>query len=91
VLAFRGPTDSAAVEGIVQAPARDAQLRRVAKAIAKAAEARQPLRDALAIFERLPAGLLSPKTIESHLSSAYRKLGVRSRVELAQVLSAHQA
>lgn len=27
---------------------------------------------------------LSPKTIESHLSSVYRKLGVRSRVALAQ-------
>ncbi len=29
---------------------------------------------------------LSPKTIESHLSSIYRKLGVRSRVALAQRL-----
>ena len=30
--------------------------------------------------------LLSPKTIEAHLGRAYRKLGVRSRVELARLL-----
>ena len=30
--------------------------------------------------------LLSPKTIEAHLGRAYRKLGVRSRVELAGLL-----
>jgi DNA-binding CsgD family transcriptional regulator len=30
---------------------------------------------------------LSPKTIEKHLGSAYRKLGLRSRTELANVLS----
>jgi DNA-binding CsgD family transcriptional regulator len=30
--------------------------------------------------------MLSPKTIEAHLGRAYRKLGVRSRVELARVL-----
>jgi DNA-binding CsgD family transcriptional regulator len=35
---------------------------------------------------------LSPKTIEYHLSNAYRKLGIRSRAELvAAVLSAPAA
>ena len=29
---------------------------------------------------------LSPKTIESHLTHAYRKLGVRNRAELVQAL-----
>jgi DNA-binding NarL/FixJ family response regulator len=29
---------------------------------------------------------LSPKTIEKHLSNVYRKLGVRSRTELARTL-----
>jgi DNA-binding NarL/FixJ family response regulator len=30
---------------------------------------------------------LSVKTVESHLSSVYRKLGVRTRTELAVLLS----
>lgn len=30
---------------------------------------------------------LSPKTVESHLSSAYRKLGARSRTELARIFA----
>jgi DNA-binding CsgD family transcriptional regulator len=30
---------------------------------------------------------LSPKTVESHLSSAYRKLGARSRTELAHIFA----
>jgi DNA-binding CsgD family transcriptional regulator len=35
---------------------------------------------------------LSPKTIEYHLSNAYRKLGIRSRAELVRtVLSASPA
>ncbi len=29
---------------------------------------------------------LSPKTIEKHLTSAYRKLGLRSRTELARLV-----
>lgn len=31
---------------------------------------------------------LSPKTVEWHLSRLYRRLGVRSRIELALLLSA---
>ena len=31
---------------------------------------------------------LSPKTVESHLSSAYRKLGARSRTELVRIFAA---
>jgi len=38
--------------------------------------------------EAASALFLSPKTIESHLSSAYRKLGVRSRTQLAAALAA---
>jgi DNA-binding NarL/FixJ family response regulator len=30
---------------------------------------------------------LSPKTVESHLSSAYRKLGARSRTELVRIFA----
>jgi DNA-binding NarL/FixJ family response regulator len=37
--------------------------------------------------EAATALFLSPKTIESHLSSAYRKLGVRSRTELAHLIA----
>jgi hypothetical protein len=33
---------------------------------------------------------LSPKTIEVHLSSAYRKLGVRTRTELSRRMASHQ-
>ena len=32
---------------------------------------------------------LTEKTVESHLTSAYRKLGIRSRSELEQALSPH--
>jgi DNA-binding NarL/FixJ family response regulator len=31
--------------------------------------------------------LMSPKTVESHLTSSYRKLGVRSKTQLAHVLN----
>jgi DNA-binding NarL/FixJ family response regulator len=34
---------------------------------------------------------LSPKTIEHHLSAIYRKLGVRSRTQLAQLFVREQA
>jgi DNA-binding CsgD family transcriptional regulator len=39
--------------------------------------------------EAAAALFLSPKTIEYHLRSIYRKLGVKSRPELAQALTAH--
>ncbi len=38
--------------------------------------------------EAAAALLLSPKTIEFHLGKAYRKLGVRSRTELARLVAA---
>ena len=34
---------------------------------------------------------LSPKTIESHLGNAYRKLGVHSRTQLAKRLATEPA
>ena len=34
---------------------------------------------------------VTPKTVEVHLSNAYRKLGIRSRRELARALEPHQA
>jgi DNA-binding CsgD family transcriptional regulator len=34
--------------------------------------------------------LMSPKTVESHLTSSYRKLGVRSKTQLAHVLNRPQ-
>jgi DNA-binding CsgD family transcriptional regulator len=34
---------------------------------------------------------LSPKTIESHLQNAYRKLGVHSRTQLSKRLAAEPA
>jgi DNA-binding CsgD family transcriptional regulator len=36
--------------------------------------------------EAAAALFVSRKTVESHLTRAYRKLGIRSRVELAQLL-----
>ena len=41
--------------------------------------------------EAAAALFVSPKTVEAHLTRAYRKLGVRSRTELARVLLAHDA
>jgi len=37
--------------------------------------------------EAAAALFVSPKTIEYHLSSIYRKLGVRSRTELAGIVA----
>ena len=37
--------------------------------------------------EASAALFLSPKTIEAHLSSIYRKLGIRSRTELPSLLA----
>jgi DNA-binding CsgD family transcriptional regulator len=41
--------------------------------------------------EAAAALFVSPKTVEAHLTRAYRKLGVRSRTELTRVLLAHDA
>ncbi|MGH2946014.1 MAG: response regulator transcription factor, partial [Solirubrobacteraceae bacterium] len=52
----------------------------------------QELRVALLVIEgatnreAADALFVSPRTVETHLSSAYRKLRVRSRVELARAL-----
>jgi DNA-binding CsgD family transcriptional regulator len=54
----------------------DAELR-VAEQIAKGATSREA---ALELF-------ISPRTVETHISSVYRKLGVQSRLELRQALA----
>ena len=41
--------------------------------------------------EAAAALFVSRKTVEAHLTRAYRKLGVRSRTELTRVLLAHDA
>jgi DNA-binding NarL/FixJ family response regulator len=66
-------------------------------------EAREPLRRALGLASVCVATMaaegasnkdiaqalyVTPKTVEVHLSSAYRKLGIRSRRELAGALAA---
>jgi DNA-binding CsgD family transcriptional regulator len=33
---------------------------------------------------------VTPKTVETHLGSVYRKLGIRSRRELPAAIEAHQ-
>jgi DNA-binding CsgD family transcriptional regulator len=52
--------------------------RRVARVVSEGATNREA---ALALF-------LSPKTVEAHLHSIYRKLGIRSRAELAGLIAA---
>jgi len=37
--------------------------------------------------EAAAALFLSPKTVEGHLSSIYRKLGIRSRAELVALMT----
>ena len=54
-----------------------AQERQIALLVARGATNR----------EAAASAFLSPKTVEKHLSSAYRKLGVRSRSELARRLA----
>jgi DNA-binding CsgD family transcriptional regulator len=44
-------------------------------------------RDGLSNREIASGLYLSPKTVEMHLSHAYRKLGLRSRAQLAAALS----
>jgi DNA-binding CsgD family transcriptional regulator len=41
--------------------------------------------------EAAAALFVSPKTVEAHLTRAYRKLGVRSRTELTRILLVHDA
>jgi DNA-binding CsgD family transcriptional regulator len=41
--------------------------------------------------EAAAALFVSPKTVEAHLTRAYRKLGIRSRTELTRMLIAHDA
>ena len=47
--------------------------------------------DGLTNREVAAALFLSPKTIEHHLSIIYRKLGLRSRAQLAALLAAERA
>jgi DNA-binding CsgD family transcriptional regulator len=65
-----GAVDRAPVTGPAELTAQE---RRIARAVARGATNRE-------VAETL---FLSPKTIEFHLSRVYRKLNVRSRVELA--------
>jgi DNA-binding NarL/FixJ family response regulator len=58
-------------------PTLTTQERRVAEAVAAGATNREA---AAALF-------LSPRTVEYHLRKVYRKLGVRSRTELAVTLA----
>ena len=48
------------------------------------------LADGRTTREAAAALFLSPKTIEYHLRNAYRKLGVRSREELAAAMAAER-
>jgi DNA-binding CsgD family transcriptional regulator len=56
--------------------AQELQVARVVAAGASNAEAASQL-------------FLSPKTVEKHLTSAYRKLGLRSRAQLAAMFAAN--
>lgn len=85
LLAQRGRAELRAAGGRARTPLRtgvDALTPSEARIVEMAANGRSNPAIAQALF-------LTPKTIEMHLTSAYRKLGISSRLELAAALDLH--